>query len=174
MRRKEKEPAGMIGIRKAFDADIAAITEIYNQAVLHTTATFDTEPKSVAAQREWFRKHGDTHPVLVAEGGTGIVGWASLSPWSDRCAYDSTVELSIYIAEADRGKGIGKMLLGALLARARGLDLHTIIARVAGGNEASRRLHEQAGFRLIGTMREVGYKFGRFLDVEIYQLMLKG
>src|SRR5437868_11136734 len=101
----------MVHYRSATDADQQAIMEIYNEAVLNTTATFDTDQRTIEKQMEWFRKHKKNHPVFVAEKEKQVVGWASLSPWSDRCAYDTTVEVSVYVHKGFRGKGIGKKLL---------------------------------------------------------------
>src|SRR6266404_1187680 len=101
----------MLTIRPATHADQQRIMEIYNDAVLNTTATFDTEPRTFEKQVTWFRNHKKNHPVYVAEEDGKVIGWASLSPWSDRCAYDTTVEVSVYIDSDFRGKGIGGKLL---------------------------------------------------------------
>ena len=159
-------------IRKATEKDLGPINEIYNQAVTTTTATFDTEPKTLEERRQWFEHHGPAHPVLVAQSEAGVCGWASLSEYSPRAAYARTVEISIYISEESRGKGIGKRLLHAILAEARALGHHTILARITADNPVSVRLHENAGFEMVGTMREVGFKFGRLLDVHIMQLVM--
>ena len=161
----------MTTLRTATENDQPSILEIYNDAVLHLTATFDEEPRSIEKQMEWFRKHGKRHPVLVSEENGVITGWASLSPWSDRCAYDSTVEISVYIHKEYRGKGLGRKLLEAVIEEGKKADNHTVIARITTENEISIRLHEKLGFKSIGTMKEVGYKFGRFLDVHMMQLM---
>lgn len=100
-------------IRPATLQDQPGILEIYNESVLHSTATFDTDPRTPEKQLEWFNRHKANHPVLVAEYDGKIAGWASLSPWSDRCAYDSTVEVSVYLAPEQRGKGIGISALAA-------------------------------------------------------------
>ena len=162
----------LIRVRPAIQDDLVAINEIYNEAVLHSTATFDTDPKSLEDRRRWFEKHGDRHPVLVSEAGGQVTGWASLSEWSDRRAYADTAEASIYLAEAARGRGTGKQLYRELVHEARRLGFHTLIARIADANEASIRLHEGLGFEKIGVMREVGRKFGKLLDVHLYQLLL--
>ncbi len=161
----------MVTVRPATLDDLAAITEIYNDAVLNLTATFDTDPKSMEDQREWFAHHDNRHPILVAERGDSheIVGWASLSQWSDRCAYEDTAENSIYVKASCRGQGIGKALLAALIAQGATAGIHTIIARIGGSNAASVRLHESQGFEPIGVMREVGFKFGQRLDVTMMQ-----
>jgi phosphinothricin acetyltransferase len=162
-----------IAIRRAWPSDAAAIAEIYNQAILHTTATFDTEPKTADDRRAWLEAHDERHPVLVAECGQRVVGWASLTKWSDRPAYAETAECSFYVAESHRGRGIGRALKTRLIDEARELGFHTIIARVAEGSEASLHLNRALGFEHIGTLREVGFKFGRRLDVHLMQRMLE-
>jgi phosphinothricin acetyltransferase len=159
----------MLTIRPATFTDLPAITEIYNEAILTTTASFDTEPKTEAEQEAWFAEHGPKHPILVAELNGAVVGWASLSPWSDRCAYVDTAEISVYVREPYRGKGVGKRLIGDIVGAGHEVGLHTVIARIAEGNEASIRLHEAVGFEHIGVMREVGRKFQRLLDVYLMQ-----
>jgi L-amino acid N-acyltransferase len=158
-------------IRPAEAADLQSILDIYNEAVQNTVATFDTEPRSVTQQKAWFEHHGRRHPVLVAEEDGAVLGWASLSGWSDRRAYDDTAEISMYVRSDKRGRGIGKALMGAIVDAGAGARLHTIIARIAGGNEISIRLHEAAGFNAIGIMREVGLKFGQRIDVHMMQLI---
>lgn len=159
-------------VRSATEADLPAITAVYNDAIRTTTATFDTEEKSVDDRRRWLLQRDARHPVLVAECEGRLAGFAALSPWSDRCAYAATAENSVYVDEAWRSRGIGRALLAELLAAARKAGLHTVIARIAAGNPASEALHRAAGFAHIGTMREVGLKFGRRLDVHLYQLVL--
>ena len=159
----------MIIVRKASLDDLAAITKIYNQAILRTTATFDTEPKSLEEQKLWFESHGPKYPVLVAEEDGKIVGWASLSKWSDRCAYSDTAEISLYIDEKERGKGIGRKLLETIVLEGEKTGIHSIIARIAEGNQMSIHLHQSVGFEHIGIMKEVGRKFGRLLDVYLMQ-----
>lgn len=146
-----------------------AITEIYNEAILNTTATFDTQPKTVSEQSEWFEDHDTKHPLLVAEQAEQIVGWASLSRWSGRCAYSGTAEISLYVKEERQGKGIGRKLLKALVHEGGKAGLHTVIARISEGNEASLHLFESEGFEQVGAMLEVGRKFGKLLDVYIMQ-----
>ena len=163
----------MIIIKKATLDDLAAITEIYNQAILRTTATFDTEPKSLDEQKVWFESHGPKYPVLVAEEDGVVTGWASLSKWSDRCAYSDTAEISLYIDEKNRGRGIGKKLLKTIVLEGEKAGLHSIIARIAEGNETSIHLHQSIGFEHIGIMKEVGRKFGRLLDVYLIQKIYK-
>ena len=151
--------------------DVPAFTEIYNEAILTTTATFDIKPKTVASQRNWFKDHGKRNPVLVAVVDGKVVGWVSLSEYSARCAYADTVELSLYIKEVFRNQGVGKRLMTAVLAEGQKAGLHSVISRIAGGNDISIHLHKQFGFQDVGMMKEVGNKFGKLLDVYIMQKM---
>jgi L-amino acid N-acyltransferase YncA len=162
----------MISIRDARAGDLERINDIYTQAVLRTTATFDTTPKTMEERKGWFARHGGPHPVLVAGEENTVCGWASLSQWSEKAAYGRTVEDSVYIAEECRGRGIGTELLRALISRARQLGHHAIIARIARDNPASVRIHEAAGFFFVGNLKEVGVKFDRILDVEILELLV--
>lgn len=159
-------------IRRAELTDAAAITEIYNEAIRTTTATFDTEPKTIEERTRWLLAHDDRHPVLVAVVDGVVCGWASLTRWSDRPAYDDTAETSFYVHVLHRGRGVGRQLKAAIIAEARRLGYHTLIARVAQDSVESLHLNESLGFVRVGTLREVGRKFGRLLDVHILQLML--
>jgi L-amino acid N-acyltransferase len=158
-------------IRKALSSDVPEITEIYNEAILTTSATFDIETKTVFSQRKWFKEHRERNPVLVAVVGGHVVGWVSLSEYSTRCAYADTVELSLYIKETFRNQGIGKILMAAVILEGQKIGLHTIISRITGGNDVSIRLHRKFGFKEVGVMKEVGNKFGKLLDVFIMQKM---
>jgi L-amino acid N-acyltransferase len=161
----------MLNIRQATPDDLEQITEIYNDAVEKTTATFDTEPKTLEEQGTWFASHDDRHPVLVAEQDSLILAWASLRQWSDRCAYSDTAEISLYVREEHRRKGIGKALMKEIIQEGKTAGLHTIIARIAGSNKISVDLCKSFGFQYIGTMKEVGKKFGNLLDVHLMQLI---
>jgi L-amino acid N-acyltransferase YncA len=163
----------MLTIRPATLDDLAAITDIYNQAIVTTSATFDTEPKTLEEQKVWFSRHGSRYPVFVAQQGNRIVGWASLSLWSDRCAYAETAEISLYIKEEYRGQGIGRKLSKAIIRAGQDAGLHTLIARIAEGNGASIHIAESFGFEHIGVMREVGRKFDKLLDVYLMQKIFK-
>jgi phosphinothricin acetyltransferase len=159
----------MLTIRKAKIDDLGAITNIYNDAVLNTLATFDTEPKTIEERKTWFKNHDSQHPVLVAEQDAQVVGWASLSKWSERRGYARTAEVSLYVEKAHRGSGIGKKLLEAILQEGQTAGLHTLIAQIVTGNEPSIRLAKQMGFQEVGVLKEVGCKFGKLLDVHVMQ-----
>ena len=161
----------MLAIRQATPADLGQITEIYNDAIQKTTATFDTELKTLEEQESWFANHDASHPILIAEQDGLVTGWASLSQWSDRCAYNATAEISLYVKEEYRGKGIGKQLMKAIIQEGKTAGLHTVIARIAGSNKISADLCKSFEFQYIGTMREVGKKFGNLLDVHLMQLI---
>ena len=163
----------MVKLRSARREDLDSITEIYNEAIIKTAATFDTEPKTVEDQKKWFDDHEAKNPILVAELNGVIVGWASLSKWSDRCAYSDTAEISLYMQERHQGKGIGKYLIEAIVKEGEKTGLHTIIARITEGNESSLHLHRSVGFTHIGIMKEVGKKFDKRLDVHLMQKIYK-
>ena len=162
----------MVTIRKATINDLEAITVIYNDAIINTMATFDTQPKNLEEQKVWFDRHDSKRPILIAEMDGDVVGWASLSEWADRCAYSDAAELSIYIRKENRGKGIGKNLLEVTLQEGKKVGLHTIIARIEKRNEVMIHVLEKYGFVRIGVMREVGRKFGKLLDVVLMQIIL--
>jgi L-amino acid N-acyltransferase len=159
-------------IRRAEIEDLSEINAIYNEAVLYTTATFDTDPKTLDYHRQWFAAHGPKNPILVAKREGSVIGWGSLNPYSDRAAYESTVELSLYIHASHRGQGIGKALMSHLLAAGQEAGVHAVLSRITEGNATSLRLHEEFGFWTVGTMKEVGVKFGRLLDVHLLEKIL--
>ncbi|UCB43906.1 MAG: N-acetyltransferase [Dehalococcoidales bacterium] len=159
----------MFTTRAATVEDIKAITDIYNEAVLTTDATFDLEPKTEEEQRAWLDSHDSMHPVLMAEQDGAVIGWASLSEWSSRFAYVATAEISLYVKEEFRGKGAGRKLMEDIMREGERVGLHTVLARIVTGNAVSIHLHESVGFERVGIMREVGEKFGRTLDVLLMQ-----
>jgi len=159
-------------VRLASVEDAEAIRRIYNVEVTLSTVTFDIEPRTLRSQRAWVSRHQGAHPAVVAVEGGEICGFGSLSPFRDRPAYATTVEDSVYVDAASRGRGVGRSLLKELLRLATGQGFHTVIARTTGDNEPSIALHESCGFTLLGVEREVGRKFGRWLDVAILQKML--
>ena len=163
---------GAVKIRLARQSDLEAITAIYNEAIETTTATFDTEPWTTAEQAQWFHEHQGRFPVVVAEVNDRTVGWAAISPWSTRCAYSDTAETSTYVKSGHRGEGIGRALKAAIIEEARRRGFHVLIAQITEGGDASRHLNASFGFEHMGTLREVGKKFGTVLDVHLYQLIL--
>jgi len=159
-------------VRLAQATDAEAIRAIYNVEVLESTVTFDLVPRSHDDQREWLAAHSGAHPAVVAVEGDEVVGFGSLSPYKDRPAYSTTVEDSVYVHRDWRGKGAGKLILGELLNLATSHGFHAVIARIVGDHEASIALHERCGFTLVGVEKEVGRKFGRWLDVVELQRLL--
>jgi L-amino acid N-acyltransferase len=170
--------------RPVESGDAEALLAIYNPEVIETTASFDLEPRTLAEQEEWIRLHQGTHPALVAvneEDSTGvpgargelIVGFSVVSPFRERPAYYTTVENSVYVHREARGRGVGELLLLDLLVAAKAKGFHSIIARIAGENLGSIRLHEKIGFTLVGTEIEVGRKHGMWLDVVEYQYVIE-
>lgn len=159
-------------IRPARPDDAEPTAEIYNAEVVGSDVTFDLVPRSVEEQRQWLDARSGALEVVVAEIDGRVAGFASLSPYKERPAYRSTVEDSIYVGDRFRGRGVGRALLEEVVAVARARGFHTVIARIVGGHDASIGLHRAAGFEHIGVEREVGRKFGRWLDVVIMQKML--
>lgn len=165
-----------MGIRIATEADLPSMLAIYNEEVVRGTSTFDTSPREGEAAHAWLAEHNrDNHPLLVSEQDGVVVGYASLSTFNQKAAYSSTVELSVYVAREARGRGVATALAEAVLRLAReDPSTHRIVSLITRGNEASVRLHERLGFSYVGTLHEVGEKFGSFLDVDIYELGTRG
>ena len=162
-------------IRPAVSADLPAILDIYNDAVLNLTATYDCERQSLEARTTWYADHQrEGYPVFVAEDAAGqVVGWSSLSKFRPRPGYRFTGEDSVYVAADRHGQGIGQLLLPPVIDGARQLGLRAILAGIDASSEASRRLHARFGFEQVAYLKEVGYKFGRWLDVVYMELLLK-
>ncbi len=160
-------------IRDARTGDLPGIFAIYDREVLEGTATFDTDLKTPEQRIEWLAAHQTArYPALVAESHGTIAGWATLSPWSPRRAYDRTAEDSVYIHPDHQRRGLGRALLLELFTRAPREGIAVILARTCEESVGSIAMHEALGFRSVGTMRAVGMKFGRALDVRILQLDL--
>lgn len=163
---------GNLRIRDGRLEDVPALADIYNDAVLRTTATFDLDRQTVSEREVWFRQFGDTYPILVAEKEGRIVGYCCLTMFRSKPAYAKTAEISVYLDRAFHGQRIGSQLMERILQIARERGFHAIVAGITGGNEASVRLHRKFGFEFVGCFREVGYKFGAWQDVHFYQLVL--
>jgi phosphinothricin acetyltransferase len=161
-------------IRPATRADLPGILEIYNDAVLNTTATYDYEPRTLEHRTQWFEEHQrDNYPVFVAQDEAGrIVGWSALNPFHARMGYRFTSENSVYVAADSRGRGIGRLLLAPLMDAGRARGLHAIIAVIDADNEASIRLHARFGFEKVGHFKQTGFKFNRWLDVVYMERLL--
>ena len=163
-----------IPIRPAGRRDIAAITRIYDHAVRHGTASFEIEPPDEQEMVRRYEKLRDgRYPYLVAELGGAIAGYAYAGPYRDRPAYNWSVENSIYIAPQSQRRGIGRALLDHLIVAAQDRGFRQMIAVIGdSSNTASIELHRAAGFRLVGTFDNVGFKFGRWLDSVLMQRAL--
>ncbi len=161
-------------IRQAQAEDLQDILDIYNDAIVNTTAVYDYAPRTLEKQREWYEQKVQAGwPVLVFDDG-GIAGFATYGPFRARPAYKYTVEHSVYVHKDWRHRGIAKALLEVLIRVADEAGYKTLIAGIDSENLASIRLHESLGFTLCGTLRNVGFKFGRWLDLQFYQLNLQG
>jgi len=164
--------ASDVEIRLVERRDAEGVRTIYNHYVAESTALFDLRPRTLEAQVQWIDDHSGGHPAVVAVLDGRIVGFGSLTPFRSRPAYATSVEDSVYLLPGNEGQGIGRRLLDELVALAEAHGFHTVIARISGGNEASIALHRACGFELVGVEREVGRKFGRWLDVVEMQRML--
>lgn len=163
-----------VAIRPATAADAPAILEIYNREVLETTATFDLVPRTLEQQRAWLSARSGAFSAIVAVDPPTrqVIGFAALSPYKERAAYNTTVENSVYVHRDFGRRGVGRALMLHLVDVARESGFHTIIARIEASGSASRALHESVGFELVGIEREVGRKFRRWLSVAVMQKML--
>lgn len=160
-------------IRPATRDDLPAINALYNYYVSNSVATFALQEMSAAERETWWAEHEGRYPVLVAEGDGRVCGWASLSRYAGRCGYRHTVEDSVYVDPDLHGWGIGGALLASLVSLGAARSFHSVVALIASDQVPSVRLHERRGFARVGVLREVGYKFDRWLDVVIMQRLLE-
>ena len=162
----------MMEIRKARREDLEALLDIYNYEVENGVATLDLRPRTLEEWGVWFDEHNvGNHPLLVAERGGQVAGYASLSSYRTKEAYRSTVELSIYIHPDYRRQGVATALMEAILEEARrDGETHVVVSVITEGNEASQRLHEKFGFTFCGAIREVGFKMGAYRDILNFSL----
>ena len=164
-------------IRRARESDLPALLEIYNYYVANTHITFDLEPRTLAERGQWFSQfeHGGRYQCFVCEEAGRVIGWTSSSKFKDRAAYDTSVETTVYLAPRESGRGIGSALYEALFTALAREDVHRAYGAIAAPNPASISLHEKIGFERVAGYREVGRKFGRFWDVDVYErAMAKG
>lgn len=159
-------------IRRAEKRDIPALMDIYNEAILHTTATFDTEIKDIKNRCDWYEEHTGRYVIYVYEEAGIVAGYASLSRYRDRRAFDPAVEISIYIHEDYRGRGIGRELMRGTLDYAKQCEeIETVVSLITSENQASIHLHEEFGFVYCGQIRHAGVKFGKKLSLNAYQII---
>jgi phosphinothricin acetyltransferase len=158
-------------INIATKQDLNRIVEIYNWAIENTSGTFDTDRKTTQSQLGWFESHDEKHPVIVARENGRVLAWGSISPWSDRCAYSGTGEISFYVDPDFHRKGIGFNILKRLIEIGKEKNFRTLVSRIAGKSEASVHLHKKLGFSNIGTMKNVGKKFDEIIDVHLMQIL---
>ncbi|WP_329064865.1 GNAT family N-acetyltransferase [Streptomyces sp. NBC_01429] len=162
-----------VQVRAGTEADLAALTDIYNHYVRETAITFDTVAFTPEQRLPWLRSHpkDGPHRLLVAQDvpSARILGYATSSPFRPKPAYSTSVEVSVYCAPPAGRRGIGTLLYQALFEALAGEDVHRAYAGIARPNEASDRLHARFGFRHLGTYQEVGRKFGRYWDVAWYE-----
>lgn len=163
----------MINIREATTEDLPAILDIYNDAILHTTAVYDYEPHTLEMRYEWFAmKQQQAMPVFIATDDAIIVGFSSIGPFRPWAGYKYSVENSIYVKDGQRGKGIGKLLMQPLIDAARAKQLHTLVAGIDAENKLSIDFHKQFGFEEVGYLKQISWKFDRWLDLVFMQLIL--
>jgi len=151
-----------------------AIVDIFNEAILNSTALYDYTPRPLESMAGWFQqKAAASHPVIGVEDDDGtLLGFASYGQFRVRPAYKYTVEHSVYIHRDHRGRGLGLLLMRRLIEAATAQDYHVMVGGIDASNAASIRLHEQLGFSHSGTIQQAGFKFGRWLDLAFYQLIL--
>lgn len=161
-------------IRRAEHDDVPALLEIYNYEIEHGVSTLDLTPKTLEDRMVWFYAHeSDLHPLYVAVVDGVVVGYSTLSSFRSKEAYLPTVELSVYVDRAYRGRGIASELMGTILDHARECqDIHLVVSIITGENAASVRLHEKFGFSWCGVIHEAGFKHGRYHDIITYELIV--
>lgn len=159
-------------IRDATEVDLQAILDIYNDAILTTTAVYSEKPHTLPMRRQWYNERMENNfPVFVAENDGDVVGFSSFGHFRVWPCYRYTVEISVYVQATQRGKGMGKLLVEPLITRARQMNMHALIAGISADNEISLRLHKNLGFTEVAHFKEVGYKFGRWLDLKFLELL---
>ena len=158
-----------------FERHAGAILDIFNDAIAHSTALYDYQPRTMQTMARWSEaKQSGGFPVLGVEASDGaLLAFGSYGTFRAWPAYKYTVEHSVYVHAAHRGRGLGQRVMRALIAEARRQDLHALIGGIDADNAGSIALHQKLGFRHVGTLPQVGFKFGRWLDLAFYQLLLE-
>jgi len=157
-------------LRDAAESDLAGLAAIYNEVIATSTAVYSSTPVTLQERRQWWRARRDAgYPVLVAADPSGVLGFATFGDFRAWPGYRFTVEHSVHVRADRRGGGVGSRLVEALFPRAAALGKHMMIAAVDAANGASIRFHERLGFEQAGCLREVGYKFDRWLDLVFLQ-----
>ncbi|ULH15643.1 N-acetyltransferase family protein [Deinococcus sp. KNUC1210] len=160
-------------VRPAERTDVPAILDIYNEAVLTTTASYDLAPVSLASRLDWFdHKRAAGQPVFVWDEGGQVLGWSAYGPFREKPGYAYTAEHSVYVGSAARGRGLGKALMLAVVEHARAAGKHVLVGGLDADNAASLALHRSLGFTQVAHFRQVGRKFGRWLDLVFMELRL--
>lgn len=159
-------------IREVRPDDAAQIAGIYNRYILETTISFETQPLSAEDMRKRIEEISSYFPYLVAENNGKLIGYCYAHPWKERAAYCKTLETTIYLASEAKGKGLGARLMTQLIKECRNRGYHVLIACITAENEESCRFHERLGFKKVSHFEQVGQKFGRWLDVADYELIL--
>ncbi|HEX3467219.1 MAG TPA: arsinothricin resistance N-acetyltransferase ArsN1 family A [Candidatus Elarobacter sp.] len=161
-------------VREARFEDLEAIRLIYNEGIADGIATLDEDPKAPDEIVTWWADHGGRYAVLVAEStDAAILGWASLNPYSHRCAYRGVADLSVYVARRSRGTGVGSALLRALEKTAKGHDFHKIVLFTLPFNDGGQRLYRRNAYREVGVFKEQGRLDGHFVDVMAMEKILR-
>jgi L-amino acid N-acyltransferase YncA len=166
-------PENEIKIRNAREQDLEAILDIYNDVIINTTAVYSENPHTLQMRKDWFNDRVvNNFPVFVAEVNGLVAGFSSFGHFRVWPCYRYTVEISVYVEKTFRGRGISKILLRALLDRAKQMNIHAVIAGISADNQISVNLHRSFGFEEVAHFKEVGFKFGRWLDLKFLELLI--
>jgi phosphinothricin acetyltransferase len=162
-------------LKSCEEKDLPVIRDIFNDAILHTTALYDYKPRSLEMIQSWYsQKKKGNYPVIgIFDRQDTLMGFATYGSFRDRPAYKYTVEHSVYVHPDFRGKGYGTVLLREIIKKAEEQNYHVVIGGIDASNQASIKLHEKEEFYFCGLVKETGYKFGKWLDLVFYQKILK-
>jgi L-amino acid N-acyltransferase len=155
------------------ESDLPETLAIYNDIIVNTTAVYQYVPQTLQMRKDWYEtKLRDGYPVFIAESEGKVVGFSSFGPFRAWAAYKYTVENSVYVAADQRGRGIGKLLMEPLIQAAKQKELHAIVSGIDASNAVSIQLHKTFGFEIVAQFKQVGYKFGKWLDLTFMELIL--